>query len=348
MKKIIISRTDSLGDVVLTLPMAGLIKKHFPDSKIIFLGTKYTRPLIEACEHIDTFLDVEELVRSSQFTDRSQKLKEFNADIILHVYPVKEISRLAKKAGIPMRIATSHRWFTWIYCNKLLHFSRKNSDLHEAQLNLKLLEPLGIKSDLSLSAIPLYYGLKKLTSSPTHQLTSSPPRHLAASPLTPLLLERGTRTAVILHPKSRGNGREWGLDNFSRLIELLPADKYDIYITGTKEEGDQMKNFLDENREKVTDLTGKLNLSEFIGFINSCDALVASGTGPLHIAAALGKRAIGLFPPLRPIHPGRWAPLGKNAAFLVFDKECSKCRHSVDCECIRSIMPEDVIGKLNY
>jgi len=51
-KRIIISRTDNLGDVILTLPMAGILKQRFPDSTIIFLGKKYTKPLVDACEFV--------------------------------------------------------------------------------------------------------------------------------------------------------------------------------------------------------------------------------------------------------------------------------------------------------
>jgi ADP-heptose:LPS heptosyltransferase len=327
-KRILISRTDNLGDVILTLPMAGILKKEIPGCHIIFLGKKYTKPIIDACEFVDEFLDWDECKQMLDARCSMLDNEKFRADIILHVFPVKEIQRLAKNAKVPVRIGTSHRWYSWLYCNKLVHYSRKKSSLHEAQLNLKLLEPLGITKEYSLSEIPNYYGLTKLTSSPPHHLTNSP-LHL------------------ILHPKSKGSAREWGLDNFSRLISLLPEDKFRISVTGTKEEGELMKDFLDQHKDRITDMTGKLSLAGLLEFINSCDGLVAASTGPLHIAAALGKRAIGIYAPMRPIFPQRWAPIGKNAAYLVLDKSCEKCRKSGDCECIRAITPQQVIDKLN-
>jgi ADP-heptose:LPS heptosyltransferase len=42
----VISRTDSIGDVILTLPMAQVLKLNFPDSTISFLGRSYTREII--------------------------------------------------------------------------------------------------------------------------------------------------------------------------------------------------------------------------------------------------------------------------------------------------------------
>ena len=338
MKRIIISRTDNLGDVILTLPMAGILKQEIPGCYILFLGKKYTKPLVDACEFVDEFVDWDELKQMLDAGCWMLDNEKFQADVILHVFPVREIQKLAKTAKIPLRIGTSHRWYSWLYCNKLVHYSRKKSNLHEAQLNLKLLEPLGITKEFSLSEIPNYYGLTKLMSSRTHELPSSPTHQLTSSSTHQFNL--------ILHPKSKGSAREWGLDNFSKLISFFPEDKFRIFITGTQEEGALMSGFLDQHKDRITDMTGKLSLAELLEFINSCDGLVAASTGPLHIAAALGKRAIGIYAPMRPIFPKRWAPLGKNATFLVLDKKCDACRKSGNCSCIRAIAPEEIAEKL--
>ena len=108
-----------------------------------------------------------------------------------------------------------------------------------------------------------------------------------------------------------------------------------------------MRDFLDRYQNRITDLTGKLTLPEFLTLIGSCDALVAASTGPLHLTAALEKKAIGLYAPMRPIFPKRWAPLGINASYLVIDKECSSCRKSMDCACIRAIRPEEVKARID-
>ncbi len=321
MKKIIISRTDSLGDVVLTLPLCGVIKAWNPSVQIIFLGKSYTRPLIERCSHIDTFLEWDNIASG----ERSKTLADTGADAIVHVFPVKDICTAAQRADIPWRIATARRWFTWFTCNRLINLPRKNSQLHEAQLNLLLLRKLGIDPSLELNKIPEYYGL------------SARPVKVETCPGI---------INVILHPRSRGSAREWGLDNYGKLIDLLPAGKFHIFITGTAEDGQSMRAFLDSRRNRITDMTGKLSLDELIDFIAGCDALVAASTGPLHIAAALGRKSIGLFAPIRPMHPGRWAPLGKKASYLVTEEECSRCRKGGECHCIQSITPESVFHRL--
>jgi len=327
LNRIIISRTDSIGDVVLSLPLAGILKQLYPDIYIIFLGQSYTRDLINVSEFIDEFADWNEIKKDA---DPLQRFKNLKANGILHVFPVKAISRLAKKAGIPFRLGTTNRIYHWFSCNKLIRLSRKYSELHESQLNLKLIGSITDVKNPSLKEIPEYYGLTKLEKLPEE--------------FTELLSK--DRFNLILHPKSKGSAREWGLENFSSLIDLLAEDRYKIFITGTEEEG-RLLHQAGFISAKITDLTGKMSLSGLISFISHADGLIAASTGPLHIAAALGKIAIGLYPPIRPMHPGRWSPIGEKAHYMVLHKKCDKCRNTKKCECIESIDPEDVKTELD-
>jgi ADP-heptose:LPS heptosyltransferase len=232
---------------------------------------------------------------------------------------------MAKKAGIRERIGTKNRLFHWAYCNRLVPLSRKNSPFHEAQLNLQLLCTLGAKKLYSFQEIGGLYGMTRL---------GPLPALISAS------LEPG-KFNLILHPKSRGSAREWGLENFRALIGILPSDQYKIFITGTAAEGKLAESLIDEF-PSMTDLSGKLTLAQLVSFISRADGLVAGSTGPLHIAAALGIHALGIYPPMRPIHPGRWAPIGQQAEVFVLEKDCSACRKSKDCACIRAIQPGQV------
>jgi len=322
---ILISRTDSIGDVVLTLPMAGIIKQFLPQSKIIFLGRNYTKDVIALSEHVDEFVSYDDVLKLNAF-EQIETFKKLNISHIIHVFPVKEIAHLAKKARIKNRIGTTNRLWHWFTCNIKISLSRKNSDLHEAQLNTKLLAPLGITKEFSLEELMSAYGFTKVPALEKIHLD---------------LIDK-TKITIILHPKSKGSAREWGLDNFSSLITQLDKTKHQIFISGTAQEGELVKDFIAKHPE-VTNLTGKLTLQQFIAFINQCDILIAASTGPLHIAAALGKKAIGLFAPMRPIHPGRWKPIGKQANYLVLNKDCSDCRKTMNCHCIRELKITEVI-----
>jgi ADP-heptose:LPS heptosyltransferase len=329
--RILLSRTDSIGDVILTLPMAGWIKQHFPTASVFFLGRTYTKEIVALSEHVDGFVNYDDLLKLSQ-EQAAQQIRDLQLDVFLHVFPQSAIAKLAKAAKVPLRVGTTNRLYHWLTCNKLIRLSRKNSNLHEAQLNIKLLSFLLHKTDISLSEMASLYGFTKIP--------SLAPEFAALIP--------SKKTTVILHPRSKGSAREWGLNNFSKLIERLPAEKFQIFISGTQQDAESMPEFLQTCNAltQVTDITGKMNLQQFVAFIFSCDALVAASTGPLHIAAALNKKAIGLFSSRRPIHPGRWAPLGAQAVALVNDQNCTTCAAGKECDCITRILPQRVADEL--
>jgi ADP-heptose:LPS heptosyltransferase len=308
--------------------MAGYIKKYFPQSKIYFLGRSYTKDVIALSAYVDEFLNYDEIEKAGG-NSGIEMIRKVKADIFIHVFPEREIASLAKKTEIPLRVGTTNRLYHWFTCNKLIKLSRKNSPLHESQLNMKLLSFLNIPTEIELQNVKDFYGFTRIPALDKAY----------ASWIDP------SKINVILHPKSKGSAREWGLENFSKLISLLPKDKFKIFISGTKEDGEKMRDFLAKH-PGVNDLTGKLSLQQFIAFIAQADALIAASTGPLHIAAALGKRAVGLFSSRRPIHPGRWMPLGERAVALVHDRECDNCKQGKDCDCIQRINPQQIVDLL--
>ncbi len=325
MKTIIISRTDKIGDVILTLPLAFLLKEKFTDTRIIFLGNSYTKPVLKCTEYIDEIYEWDKITHLSE-KERIDFFKKLKADAILHVFPQKEIAQTAFRSGIPFRAGTSHRTFHWLYCNTLLNFSRKKSDLHEAQLNLKLLRPLGLNIERSLEDLSQ---IKLLNNIPAHDA------------LTATYIDE-TRINIIFHPRSKGSAREWPLQHYAELCNLLPENKYNIIFSGTEDEAQMYRSFFKNISKNILDAGGKLSLDQYIALISKCDALIAASTGPLHIAAATGIHAFGIYPPIRPMHPGRWAPIGKHVHIFSQNKDCVNCRKTTECQCMKDILPENL------
>lgn len=324
-KHIIISRTDKIGDVILTLPVAGVLKKEFPEVKISFLGNTYTESIINNSENIDQFLNWDNIKQ-----DAVSNLRELKADAIIHVFPNNAIAKSAKKANIKIRIGTSHRIFHWWTCNKLVNLGRKKSNLHESQLNLRLLNPFKIFTRYSIKELPHLYGWKKTSESKFENLLD------------------GEKFNLILHTKSRGSAREWPLKNYLMLIRSLQNFDFNILLSGTKEEGELIAKECPGllNLENVRNITGSLSLSSFIDLIKKADGLIACSTGPLHIASASGIFTLGLYPPIKPMHPGRWAPVGVKASYIVKDIDCNNCRNETACICLNEISPQIVKEQL--
>ncbi|MCO5259460.1 MAG: glycosyltransferase family 9 protein [Crocinitomicaceae bacterium] len=327
-KRIMISRMDSIGDVMLTLPMCEWLKNNYPNATLIFLGKSYTIPILKAFKSIDEIVDWDEF-QDLPTVNKLSKLHDLKIDAIVHVFPNKEIASFAKKVKIPYRIGTSHRSFHLLTCNYRLNFTRKRSDLHESQLNFELLRPFG------LTTIPSMEEVVELTHNfkPIHE---DLPKDIQE-------FIKNNSKFVILHPKSQGSAVEWPIENYAKLASLLIAKGYGVAYTGTDKEGVKFRENISLS-STIIDTTGKLTLNQLMLFIQQASGLVACSTGPLHISGFLGTRTVGLFSNRKPIHPGRWHAIGNDTHYVVADENCEQCKKGKPCKCIETIDPERVMS----
>jgi ADP-heptose:LPS heptosyltransferase len=313
-KKILISRTDAIGDVCLTLPVCQALEAAFPNCELTYLCRSYTRAVVACFEPIDQVLLLEEL---QQLGDQARNKMLVQYDVVLHLFPNQIVAKWCKQARIPLRIGTAHRFFHLFTCNSRPRFSRKRSALHEAQLNFKLLAPLGI------TVIPTIMEINQKL-------------NFKVSGLPFELVQNNWSKVILLHPKSNGSGVEYPIEKYVSLSESLVESGYQVYFTGTEKEGACFRAQIPVH-PNISDATGKWDLQTFIYIISKAKALVACSTGPYHIAGLCGIRAVGLFASRKPIHPGRWAALGKGATALVFDPNCQLCAEGRACTCVAEI-----------
>lgn len=326
--RVIVSRTDRIGDVVLTLPLCALLTEQL-GAEVIALSQEYCRPVFQACPYVSEVVEWDAVEKRG----RAQRdlLARCHADVMLHVYPRMAIANAALAARIPLRIGTSHRWYHWATCNELEHFSRKRSNLHEAQLNIRLARRL--------------LGDIASTTENLGRLTTLRPR----APLPPDVeqLLDPSLTIVVLHPGSGGSGREWPLDRWHDLAWSLGGADFQLLISGSPAERLALEPWLATLPPHAVDIMGRLDLAELIALLARADGIVAASTGPLHLAAALGRHALGLYPPTPPMHAGRWAPLGPRAEHLSVSEPCDTHAMSgsppeLGCECMRNITVDQV------
>jgi len=263
--RVLVSRTDRIGDVVLTLPLCGLLREAL-GATVVFLGRAYTRPVLEAAAAVDEVLEWDDAAPPAA---RRAVVAGARADVVVHAFPRPAVARAAAAARVPLRVGTSRRWYHWLTCNRLESVARRDSPLHEAQLNVRLARSLLPRADQSLAEL-----------APLARLT---PRVAVPGAVAP----------------------------------LLAPDRFRVLVTGSADEGRAIAAWTAALPAHAHDLTGRLSLAELVAVLAAADGVLAASTGPLHLAAAAGARTLGLFPPVRPIHPGRWAPLGPRAEVLV-------------------------------
>jgi ADP-heptose:LPS heptosyltransferase len=334
-RRVLIAHPFALGDVVSALPLAGMLKRRWPGVEVLFVGTSYSRALIESCSHIDRFIDLAGLLEGPQ------ALAALQADVFLNPYPDKRLVKLAWQARIPIRVGNLRRPTTLRYCNRFVSYSRAHSPLHTIYINLQCLRPLGFEVSPPPAELGALIGLR-----------APPLRHAAAAAAAAAL--RDERFKLVLHARSGGEGREWPPQSFLELARSLPPERYQLFLTGTATEQKLLQQQCPELLEAglASNLMGQLSLGDFIAFLGRVDGFVASGTGPLHIAAALGLHTLGIFPPQRDIDPLRWAPTGRRAEFLCLPAcgfgaaACAKAPMGPPCACTAAIRPQQVAERI--
>ena len=206
--------------------------------------------------------------------------------------------RAAALAKVQWRVATGRRRAGLIWANLQSWRSRRNRPIHEALQGLRLLHRLALPAAWAFPEPLDWMGLTGLS-------IESPGRieDLGAVPWS---------SAVVLHPGNHGSANGWSKSRFLTLAERLLSEGVPVIFTGTKTERTAFAQWLDArvNEPLLQDGMGIWSLADLMVVLGHVGVVVASSTGPLHIASALDTPVVGLYRADAPFWPERWAPLG--------------------------------------
>jgi len=331
-QKILLARTDRLGDVILSTPVATALKKKWADVHVTFLARRYTAEILRCHPHVDEII---ELDSSTALTAGSSDrliaaLRQKNFDAAIMLYPRPELAWAIRRSGIPQRLGTGYRWYSFLFnCRVFEH--RKNAVRHEAEYNLRLLEPLGI------AGAPVEF---HFTLSPTERERIDAKLNALGVGVHP----------IILHPGSGGSARDWPPENFARLADLL-QQQFDaqVILTGAANETDLIDGILQQTTMKPISLGGRLSITELAVLCQRAAVFVSNSTGPLHLAVVVGAPVVAFYPPIQACRPERWGPYGRSADVLMSQQaECRRCRETTEnvCDCMRAISVQAALQKI--
>lgn len=306
-ERVLICRTDAIGDVVATLPLVGWLKKSRPDMHVGFLTRKYTQSVPLACQDVDEVVVWEAGCES--------KLSNYDAAIV--AFPDSDVARALRRAGIPIRVGTGRRFPTSMFLTDRAWESRKKSGHHEVWHGLQLINRLKLfpgwaEPKLRMPKTPEdWFACVRMRPESWQQVT-------ATIPQTSAWLVPGSRH-VILHPGSHGSANNWSEIRYTQALHALLNRGVRVLITGTPSEAQHMKELRETSHPDVVNATGQLDLQQLMALISEVDGIIASSTGPLHLAGALGVSGVGLYGAKPPVWPERWHPLGPNMRWIATD-----------------------------
>lgn len=100
---------------------------------------------------------------------------------------------------------------------------------------------------------------------------------------------------VVVHPGASDPRRCWPPAGFAAVADALADAGAHIVISATDAEADTARSVVQHMRHRPIDLTGRLPLAGLCGLLDRAELIVSNDTGPLHLALALGKPAVGVF-----------------------------------------------------
>ncbi len=335
-KNILLVRTDRIGDVVLSLPLAEAIKKKFPGCKVTFLVKNYTVDLVNYHPFIDDVLTLDEVDTVPAVFSNVQKIKAKNFDTCIVVYPTFRIALILFLTGIKNRIGTGYRSYSFFFTKKIYEH-RKYAERHELQYNLNLLKVFGIDEQPDLGEVDFHLQISEEAKKVVHQFFQK--NNIDNS-----------KPIVIVHPGSGGSAVDLPLDKMKKLVEKLLTMDVNILITGSASEK-AICQLLVVN-ERTVNAAGLFQLPSLIALINASEIFISNSTGPLHVAAALKKLVVGFYPKIDACSVRRWGPFTNKKMIFEPTINCTNCSRK-QCEslnCMASISIDQVFAEIkkNY
>lgn len=157
---------------------------------------------------------------------------------------------------------------------------------------------------------------------------------------------------IICHISTSQPKKEWPLKYWLEFFKMTEKGNYSlIFTSGTSLREINLLNELKQSNENIVVLKPTSNLELFIAIISQAECLIASDTGPLHFASALGLKTLGLFG----IHGSiNQAAPNYNEKSKILSKSCQcigQFEHYDVCKsnksCMSTILPRDVFFKFN-
>ncbi len=332
-QKILITRTDRIGDVLLSTPAIRALRKSFPHSHIAVMVRPYARDIALGNPYLDELIIYDKYGKQRSFYNSLKfafalRKKKFDLACILH--PTNRMHWITFLAGIKRRVGFKRK-LSFLLTDRIEH-QKQQGQKHELEYTLDLIRYLGIN--------------------PQEKDLFMPIRKSSEQYIQALLANQGLdkdEKIVALHPGASCPSKIWPVENFARLADkLFRQFKLKPVIVSGPDDLDIGRKLIGLIHCPFIDAVGKTTVSQLASLLKRCQLFISNDSGPVHIAAALGLSQVVIFGRAQPgLSFRRWGPTGKNATVLYKDIGCLEClAHNCrqDFACLKAIAVEEVFS----
>lgn len=300
--KVLIQRADRLGDMILALPVVEQLREWYPQLKIGMLCSPVSELLIKNHPHIQT-IHVAKKDEKGQLKNKAELQKSIAAaryDVYIGLWDNSIFAKIAKKAGIGIRIGDAGRDFNrWLYTHRV-HQRWRDFTLHQVDLNLSLLTPL----------LQPFSKVPKTVLYPSQEwedtVSSFFSKHVNPN-----------KSSVLIFRGTGGSNIDIPIEPMQKFIESL-TDFTVIICYGDSDSSDPISKIKGDH---IINLNRWVSFEELVSLINHADYYIGPDTGPTHIASFLNKPIL-LFTPKKNLFPNLWGPLSNCFQILRTDYRC--------------------------
>ncbi|MBI2926185.1 MAG: lipopolysaccharide heptosyltransferase II [Verrucomicrobia bacterium] len=331
--KILILKPSSLGDVIQALPVLRLLKLWQPASEIYWWIAADLRGLLEGDPDLQGVLPFERKKWASprhwhELLASVRRMRALGFDWVIDLQSLARSGAFAWLAngrftvGLDDSREGARGFYDCVVPRPTFH-------THAVDWYLSALELLGV---------PVRWDFEWL-----------PPRPVVAAAVREKW-QTGAARWVVLQPGARWLNKRWPAEHFAELVRRMATehDAVRFAILGGAEEAALGDAIAQAAPRRCLNLAGKTSLPEMIEWIRLSDLMVTNDTGPMHVAAALGKPLVAVF---GPTEPRRTGPYGHLERVLQLPLPCvpcmtDRCHYAKPRECLRAITPEMVVERV--
>jgi len=332
-KRILIVRTDRIGDVLLSTPVIKALRDRYPNAYIAMMVSPYAKEIVDGNPYLDEVIIYDKdgkhksWRRSMKFARRLKK-KKFDLALVLH--PTNRVHLVTYFAGIRKRVGYDRK-LGFLLTDRIKH-TKQLGEKHELEYNFDLLKYLGVEpQDLNL-----FMPLKPESEDWVDEVLMQ--NNIAA-----------TDRILAIHSGASCPSKIWPNERFAEAAEKLAQKyKFKILILAGPKDIEKAKAVEAKLHTPAINLAGRSSVSQLASILKRCALFISNDSGPVHIASAVGTPVISIFGRAQAgLGPKRWGPRGKKDIFLHKDVGCIECL-AHNCvkgfKCLKAITVDDVIS----
>lgn len=322
-RKILIVKPSALGDIVHTLPVLGLLRKRFPAAEIHWLVVPAFASLLESHPLLDGVIrfDRKGYAKSWRSPTTATALATFASRLRREQFDLAiDLQGLLRSAWLTWQTRAATR-VGFDYAREAAplaythHVSQTTPERHAVERYLDVAEALGC----GRGPVAFDFGITDAVRATTREMTA------------------GCAGYAVLLPGTNWPTKRWPAESFAGLVGPIERDLgLRVVVAGGPD-------VVGLPMPGATSLAGRTDLKQLVALLEKASLVVANDSGPMHIAAALGRPLVTLFGPTNAVRTG---PYGRPETVLQLDLVCRPCysRECVHQSCLRWIGVEDVMA----